>query len=210
MASTPQAGHAHHHHTHRLARLPPWLTRWLGYRSSPPPTRSRYIIWLWSFIGAFCGISLIQAVFGHAQYFIRRGVPSIVASYVSMNSVFTLTILTLHIAKGASAVLIYGTIDAPLAQPRALFGGHFIGALTGICITKLFHLLPTEEKFQDLLWLAGSLSCALSVVLMQATSTTHPPAGSPTFRSVIGNKPLNQYFCSVSDRCYGLTRRLEH
>jgi len=74
-------------------------------------------------------------------------------------------------------VLIYGAIEVPFSQPRALFGGHFLGALTGICITKLFHLLPTEERFQSLLWLAGSLSCATSVVVMQITGTTHPPAG---------------------------------
>lgn len=75
-------------------------------------------------------------------------------------------------------MLIYGAIEAPLAQPRSLIGGHFLGALTGVIITKLFHLLPTEQKFADLVWLAGSLSCATSVVVMQITATTHPPAGS--------------------------------
>ncbi|KAF8156574.1 HPP family-domain-containing protein [Crassisporium funariophilum] len=147
-------------HPSRLSRLPPWLSHCLGYRSIPVPKQSDYTIWIWAFIGSFLGISLIQAVFSQARYFVERGVPSIVASY------------------GASAVLIYGAIDVPLAQPRALFGGHFLGALTGICITKLFHLLPTEERFQDLLWLAGSLSCATSVVVMHMTGTTHPPAGA--------------------------------
>jgi len=36
--------------------------------------------------------------------------------------------------QGASAVLIYSTIEVPLAQPRALFGGHFLGALIGVII----------------------------------------------------------------------------
>ncbi|KAG5650897.1 hypothetical protein H0H81_010626 [Sphagnurus paluster] len=112
------------------------------------------MIWLWSFLGAFCGISVIQAVFGCTQYFISRHA-------------------------GGSAVLIYGAaVDAPLAQPRAVLGGHFISALTGICITKLFLLLPSEQKFPDLVWLAASLACATSMVLMQMTSTTHPPAGA--------------------------------
>jgi CBS-domain-containing membrane protein len=75
-------------------------------------------------------------------------------------------------------VLIYGAIDAPLAQPRALFGGHFIGALTGVIVTKLFRLLPTEERYEELSWLAGSIACATSIVLMQMTKTTHPPAGA--------------------------------
>ncbi|KAG6836308.1 hypothetical protein H0H93_009281 [Arthromyces matolae] len=152
---------------HRLSRWPPSLSRWLGYRAAPPPKRPDYIVWIWSFIGAFCGISVIQAVFGQAQYFISRGVPSIVASY------------------GASAVLIYGAIDAPLAQPRALLGGHFIGALVGVCITKLFRLLPTEQRYEDLAWLAGSLSCAASVVAMQITGTTHPPAGATALLAAV-------------------------
>jgi CBS-domain-containing membrane protein len=151
----------------RLARLPKPISRWLGYRPAPPPKQPQHIVWLWSWIGAFCGISLIQAVFGQAHYFIERGVPSIVASY------------------GASAVLIYGAIEAPLAQPRALFGGHFLGALVGICITKLFHLLPTEERFEQLEWLAGSLACATSVVVMQVTETTHPPAGATALLAAV-------------------------
>ncbi|KXN92838.1 hypothetical protein AN958_06415 [Leucoagaricus sp. SymC.cos] len=143
-----------------LAPLPSWVSRWLGYRSAPPPKRPDFIIYIWSFIGAFCGISVIQAVFEQAQYFVERKVPTLVASY------------------GASAVLIYGATEVPLAQPRALFGGHFLGALTGVIITKLFQLLPTEERFDELAWLAASLACATSIVVMQITGTTHPPAGA--------------------------------
>ncbi|THH14405.1 hypothetical protein EW146_g5921 [Bondarzewia mesenterica] len=151
----------------RLARLPPWLSHWLGYRSSPPKKQPDYIIYIWSFVGAFCGLSVLQAVFGHAHYFIKRNVPSIVASY------------------GASAVLCYGAIEAPLAQPRALVGGHFISALIGVCITKLFGLLPSEERLESLRWLAGSLSAALAIVVMQITSTTHPPAGATALLAAV-------------------------
>ncbi|KAF8632502.1 hypothetical protein AX15_001838 [Amanita polypyramis BW_CC] len=151
------------HRRNRLSRLPPWLSHWLGYRSPTTPSNPPGQLWeicLWSFIGAFCGTALIQAVFGHANYFIRRSVPPIIASY------------------GASAVIIYGVVETPVAQPRALLGGHFLGALTGVCITKLFHLLPTEKRFQELLWLCSSLACASSVVVMELTGTTHPPAGT--------------------------------
>ncbi|KAI9878767.1 MAG: hypothetical protein M1830_010569 [Pleopsidium flavum] len=151
----------------RLSRLPPWLSLWLGYRSSPPKTQPNYIVYVWSFIGAFCGLSIVQAVFGHAQYFINRRVPSIVASY------------------GASAVLCYGAIEAPLAQPRALVGGHFLSALVGICITKLFGCLPSEERLDSLRWLAGSLSTAVAIVAMQITKTTHPPAGATALLAAI-------------------------
>lgn len=66
----------------RLSRLPPQVSRWLGYRATPPPKQPDYIIYLWSFIGAFGGIAMIQAVFGQAHYFIERKVPPIIASYV--------------------------------------------------------------------------------------------------------------------------------
>ncbi|KAJ3506943.1 hypothetical protein NLJ89_g6578 [Agrocybe chaxingu] len=166
---------------HRLARLPTPVSRWLGYRDVPPPKQPDYIVWIWSFVGAFLGISLIQAVFQQAHYFVERGVPSIVASY------------------GASAVLIYGAVDVPLAQPRALVGGHFLGALTGICITKLFHLLPTEQRFHDLLWLAGSLSCATSIVLMQITGTVHPPAGATALLAAVNTeiRDMGWYYLPV-------------
>ncbi|KAF4616880.1 hypothetical protein D9613_008922 [Agrocybe pediades] len=165
----------------RLSRLPTWISHWLGYRTKHQTKLPNYRIWMWSWIASFCGISLIQAVFGQAHYFIERGVPSIVASY------------------GATAVLCYGAIEVPLAQPRALFGGHFLGALTGICITKLFHLLPTEERFQELLWLAGSLSCATAVVVMQVTSTTHPPAGATALLAAVNSdiRDMGWYYLPV-------------
>ncbi|KAF7760584.1 hypothetical protein Agabi119p4_11260 [Agaricus bisporus var. burnettii] len=161
--------------------LPPWASRWFGYRDVHPPPRPVYIIWLWSWIGAFCGIALIQAVFEQAQYFVRRGVPGIVASY------------------GASAVLIYGAIDAPLAQPRALFGGHFFGALTGVIVAKLFGLLPTEERFQELSWLAGSIACATAIVVMQMTKTTHPPAGATALLAVVNQeiRDMGWYYLAI-------------
>lgn len=75
----------------RLARLPRWISHWLGYRDAPPAKQPEYIVWLWSFVGAFCGLSILQAVFGHSQYFIERSVPSIIASYVRALDHSTLT-----------------------------------------------------------------------------------------------------------------------
>ncbi|THH17428.1 hypothetical protein EW146_g3379 [Bondarzewia mesenterica] len=149
----------------RLSRLPLWLSRWLGYRPSPPPKQPEYIVWFWSWVGAFCGLSVIMAVFGQAHYFIERNVPLLVASY------------------GASAVLIYGAIEAPLAQPRAL----------------LFHLLPTEERFDQLRWLSAALSCSTAIVVMQITGTTHPPAGATALLPSVddGIRQIGWYYLPV-------------
>ena len=35
---------------------------------------------------------------------------------------------------GASAVLVYGAIRSPLAQPRNLIGGHVLSALIGVAV----------------------------------------------------------------------------
>jgi CBS-domain-containing membrane protein len=58
-----------------------------------------------------------------------------------------------------------------------VFFGTFIGSLVGVCITKLFLLLP-QERFDELAWLAAALACATTIVLMQITKTAHPPAGT--------------------------------
>lgn len=64
-------------------KLPPTISHWFGVRTQPPPAKPLWVSLLWAFVGAFCGLSLLQAVFGHAAYFIDRGVPQLVASYVS-------------------------------------------------------------------------------------------------------------------------------
>ncbi|KAJ5460950.1 uncharacterized protein N7458_002502 [Penicillium daleae] len=140
----------------RLARLPPWMSHWLGYRPETPALLNKYIVAGWSFLAAFCGLSVVQGIFNYSDYFKGRHVPGIVASY------------------GASAVLVFGAIEVPLAQPRALVFGHFFSALIGICVIKLFSLMPDAQRFESLRWLAASLSTALAIVVMQLTGTTHP------------------------------------
>lgn len=94
---------------------------------------------------------------------------------------------------------MYGAIESPLAQPRPLIFGHFFSALIGICVTKLFSLMPDEEKFNSLRWLAASLSSAIAIVVMQITETTHPPAGAtallPAVDEVVWN--LSWYYLPV-------------
>ncbi|KAJ5145758.1 uncharacterized protein N7515_000322 [Penicillium bovifimosum] len=171
----------------RLSRLPPWISHWLGYRSEPVKPLPAYQIAIWSFITSFCGLSILQAIFVYSEYFTSRHVPGIVASYVSRQQPRNpppnipcpkYKLQANHNPQGASAVLVFGAIEAPLAQPRALVFGHFFSALTGLCITKLFSLMPDQARFESLRWLAASLSTAIAIVVMQLTETTHPPAGA--------------------------------
>ncbi|KAF2137406.1 uncharacterized protein K452DRAFT_291646 [Aplosporella prunicola CBS 121167] len=165
----------------RLSRLPPWASRWLGYRAEPSAPLPAYIVYAWSFIAAFSGLAVLQSLFHYSHYFTARHVPGLVASY------------------GASAVLVYGTPHLPLAQPRSLVGGHFLGALVGICITKLFSLMPSETQFESLRWLAASLSTAVAIVLMQMTETIHPPAGATALMPALDHAiwELSWYFLPI-------------
>ncbi|KAJ7270521.1 HPP family-domain-containing protein [Mycena rebaudengoi] len=166
-----------------LARLPRWMSHWLGYRdpATPHVPLPDYVVWFWSVVGAFCGLSAIQAIFRQSQHFIQRNVPSILASY------------------GASAVLCYAAIESPLAQPRPLIGGHLIGAVTGVCISKLFAFLPSPQRVEDLRWLAASLSASIAIVLMQISGTTHPPAGATALLAAVSPEvsALGWYYLPV-------------
>ena len=69
---------------------------------------------------------------------------------------------------GGSAVFLFGLTRTPAAQPRALFGGHLGGSLTGIlCYQTLGDTPPVYI-----------LALALTLVVMLVTKTVHPPAGA--------------------------------
>lgn len=85
--------------------------------------------------------------------------------------------------KGAAAILEYNTIESPLAQPRNCIGGHFISAVVGVAITKLFEL---NSHFDDSLrWVAGALACGLASSAMTLTKTVHPPAGATALLAAV-------------------------
>jgi CBS-domain-containing membrane protein len=92
---------------------------------------------------------------------------------------------------GASAVLIYGAISSPLAQPRNLIGGHVFSALTGVTCYKLF---------SSHLWIASAISVATAIAIMQLTDTIHPPGGATALIAVIGSTKIHDlgYLYAVS------------
>ena len=65
-----------------LARLPRVISHFLGYRPKSPKPLPQYLIYLWSFINTFIALCVLQAIFRYSHYFINRGVPGIIASYV--------------------------------------------------------------------------------------------------------------------------------
>ena len=97
-----------------------YFAKMKGTTKSPPGVGIVEIVWSW--LGGFIGI----------------GAVALVQAYI-----FDGTDLILMIGSfGASAVLVYGAIKSPLAQPRNLVGGHFLSALVGVAAFKIFQGQP--------------------------------------------------------------------
>jgi len=139
-----------------------WLRKMRGTtRGSPPRVSNAEIFWSWT--GAFLGIAAIallgRAWFGEQDQLLMLG------------------------SFGASAVLVYGAVRSPLAQPRNLIGGHMLSALVGVVCWKLLHQHP---------WLAQAMAVATAIALMHATRTLHPPGGATALIAVIGSPQIHE------------------
>lgn len=137
-----------------------YFNKMKGTTKSPPGVGAPEIFWSW--VGSFIGIAAV-AFINHA--------------------IVDETDLVLIIGSfGASAVLIYGAIRSPLAQPRNLIGGHVISAVIGVTAYKL---LPAY------LILAAPIAVATSIAAMHATKTLHPPGGATALIAVIGSQKIH-------------------
>jgi CBS-domain-containing membrane protein len=86
------------------------------------------------------------------------------ALWVTGNATTPLVLASL----GGSTLFLFGLTTLPPAQPRALFGGHFIAAAVGIAAYQLAG---------NALWVMA-LAVVVTIVLMLITKTVHPPAGA--------------------------------
>nr|WP_320116539.1 HPP family protein [uncultured Desulfuromonas sp.] len=77
---------------------------------------------------------------------------------------------------GASAVLLFGAADSPLAQPRNVIAGHVVSAVVAVCVVAL---LGTGQ-------LAIAVAVGLAIFVMNVTHTTHPPGGATALIGVQG------------------------
>lgn len=132
----------------RLARLP---RRCKAPLRGPRPAMSlRYAAW--SFLSGSLGILAIfkiTALVGH---------PLLIGSF------------------GASAVLLFGATESPLAQPRNLVGGHLVSAAVAVAVVALFGSTP----------LTTAVGVGLAIFVMNLTHTTHPPGGATALIGIQG------------------------
>jgi len=131
-----------------------------GTTTSPPRVSLVEIAWSW--VGAFLGIAAVAS-----------------ANYNLLSDTDFVMIIG---SFGASAVLIYGAIRSPLAQPRNLVGGHVISAVIGVATYKLLH---------GEMWLASAVAVATAIAMMHASRTLHPPGGATALIAVIGSDKVH-------------------
>jgi len=131
-----------------------------GNGQSPPKVGLSEVVWSW--VGSFLGIAAVSLI--HFKLLDQTSLMMIIGSF------------------GASAVLIYGAIRSPLAQPRNLLGGHILSAFIGVTV---FQWLGGEP------WLAAAMAVSTSIALMHLTKTLHPPGGATALIAVIGGESVH-------------------
>lgn len=131
-----------------------------GGGQSPPKVGLSEVVWSW--VGSFLGIAAISLI--HFKLLDQTSLMMIIGSF------------------GASAVLIYGAIRSPLAQPRNLLGGHILSAFIGV---TAFQWLGGEP------WLAAAMAVSTSIAFMHITKTLHPPGGATALIAVIGGESVH-------------------
>lgn len=87
-----------------------YFNKMRGITKSPPRVSANEIIWSW--IGSFLGIGAV--------------------SFINFNLLAKTDFILIIGSFGASAVLIYGAVRSPLAQPRNFIDGHVISAIIGV------------------------------------------------------------------------------
>ncbi|MBM9518798.1 HPP family protein [Desulforhopalus vacuolatus] len=132
-----------------------YLKKMKGGGQSPPQVGLQEVFWSW--IGSFLGLGAVSLI--HYKILEETGLMMIIGSF------------------GASAVLIYGAVRSPLAQPRNLLGGHILSAIVGV---SAFQWLGGQP------WLAASIAVSTSIAVMHLTKTLHPPGGATALIAVIG------------------------
>src|SRR3990170_769138 len=109
-----------------------YISKMRGGAKSPPGIGLGEIVWSW--IGSAIGIGL--------------------CGYLSSKFLETRDLTLLIGSFGASAVLVYGAVKSPFAQPRNMLGGHMISGIVGVACYRWCGE-PT--------WVAAALAVSLAI-----------------------------------------------
>jgi CBS-domain-containing membrane protein len=82
---------------------------------------------------------------------------------------------------GASMVLVMAVHNSPLAEPKNIFLGHTLSALSGVVI---FALMGSS-------FISLGIAVGLAVFVMATFDSIHPPAGANPIIAILGGKGLS-------------------
>jgi CBS-domain-containing membrane protein len=82
---------------------------------------------------------------------------------------------------GASMVLVMAVHNSPLAEPKNIFLGHTLSALSGVII---FTLMGSS-------FISLGIAVGLSIFVMATFDSIHPPAGANPIIVILGGKGLS-------------------
>jgi CBS-domain-containing membrane protein len=138
-----------------------YISKMKGGAKAPPGVGISEVLWSW--LGSVIGIGICAYL--SSKYLEPRDLTLLIGSF------------------GASAVLVYGAIKSPLAQPRNLIGGHILSGLVGVAC---------YQAFGNTIWIAAALGVSLAIVVMLVTKTLHPPGGATALIAVIGGEKIHK------------------
>ncbi|WVF68088.1 hypothetical protein IAT40_002851 [Kwoniella sp. CBS 6097] len=167
-------------------RIPLYISRFIGYRppGAVPPYEPlpfppfswlnhidlKYEVWIFAFIGSLGAILLVEAIAStHTAFREIYHSPLVITSF------------------GAAAVLCFGVIESPLAQPRNHVLGNMVGALIGTILTRLFTLHGGGVEYRENLentefhgstFVNGGLVVSVTLLVTLMLGVVHPPAGA--------------------------------
>eukprot|EP01087_Luapelamoeba_hula_P019019 TRINITY_DN6240_c0_g1_i1.p1 TRINITY_DN6240_c0_g1~~TRINITY_DN6240_c0_g1_i1.p1 ORF type:complete len:283 (-),score=26.08 TRINITY_DN6240_c0_g1_i1:78-926(-) len=155
-----------------------WVGRETGHNFSrhkgnyPIPLYATCFCWLGAFLGIAIPAILDQYVFA------VRDTPLLIGSF------------------GATAVLLYGAQQSPLAQPKNVLLGHTLAALIGVtCYTAMGKQ-----------WYSAALAVSLTIVAMLLFTCVHPPGGATALIAVLGPEPIHRAgYLYVATVLFGMT-----
>ncbi len=115
---------------------------------------------------------------------------SIFAGFFSFITILILTVLSykteygifLIASFGSTMVLLFGYPESPFAQPKNIFFGHLITALTGLFF---LYFIPLP------IYILIPLAVGAGVFLMIFFNVTHPPAGGNPIIVIMGSVSLD-------------------
>eukprot|EP00906_Rhabdomonas_costata_P007529 RCo010781 len=144
-----------------------YLEKLKGRPGAARPPLEKWGSRLWSTLFTFIGITTVGAL--HFNALESTDLVMIVPTF------------------GASAVLLYNVISAPVAQPRNVVLGQVLSALAGVTVQKIFSAFGDPYAFRCF---SSGLAVASAVFLMSLANAAHPPGGATALVAILGSEQI--------------------